>query len=190
MARRAIASSWTCEEAMSESATRERATVRYALRPCSLGYALVAVSEDGVCAILLGDARAPLVEELYKRFPLARLAQSEARDDRLVDAALALVDAPGEPVAFPISAQGTDFQKRVWRALRAIAPGRTANYAEIARAIGAPKAVRAVAGACAANPIAVAIPCHRVLRKDGALSGYRWGAARKKALLAREGVAV
>lgn len=163
--------------------------VRYALRRCSLGWALVGASGEGVCALLLGDSPDGLREEIRARFPRARLIETAADADGFVAAALALVERPAAPVAFPLDPRGTPFQKRVWRALRAIPPGETASYAEVARAIGAPRATRAVAGACAANPVAVAIPCHRVLRKDGALSGYRWGVARKKALLAREGAA-
>lgn len=169
---------------MTEASSSE--IIRFTLRPCSLGLAAVATSEKGVCAILLGDEEDALINELHRRFPRARLARSAEADTR-ADAALALVEAPQAPANLPLDARGTAFQRRVWEALKAIPPGRTASYADIADRIGAPKATRAVAGACAANPVAVAIPCHRVLRSDGALSGYRWGVERKRALLAREG---
>jgi AraC family transcriptional regulator, regulatory protein of adaptative response / methylated-DNA-[protein]-cysteine methyltransferase len=160
--------------------------IRVTLRPCSLGMAAVAVSEKGVCAILLGDDADALQHELQRRFPQASLRRG-VDSDNTAAAALALVDGQQPAGAFPLDARGTAFQRRVWNALQSIPPGRTASYAEIADGIGAPKATRAVAGACAANPVAVAIPCHRVLRSDGALSGYRWGVERKRALLAREG---
>jgi AraC family transcriptional regulator of adaptative response/methylated-DNA-[protein]-cysteine methyltransferase len=160
-------------------------TIRFSCRPCSLGRALVAASERGVCALLLGDDADALKEELSRRFPDARLHET-AVADRPVAAAFALVEAPSSRFDFPIDPRGTAFQRRVWAALRGVPPGCTASYADIARRIGAPTAVRAVAGACAANPIAIAIPCHRVLRSDGGLSGYRWGVSRKSALLERE----
>lgn len=160
--------------------------IRFALRPCSLGLALIATSEKGVCALLLGDDADALRAELRRRFPRTRLDETQTDPDGLIAAALALLDAPTARADFPIDARGTAFQRRVWAALRAIPAGSTASYAEIARRIGAPTATRAVAGACGANPIAVAIPCHRVLRSDGGVSGYRWGVARKRALLARE----
>jgi AraC family transcriptional regulator, regulatory protein of adaptative response / methylated-DNA-[protein]-cysteine methyltransferase len=160
--------------------------IRFTLRPCSLGMAAVAVSDKGVCAILLGDDADTLRDELQRRFPRASLRRG-ADTDNIAAAALALIDGRQPPTAFAVDARGTAFQRRVWDALQSIPPGRTASYAEIADTIGAPTATRAVAGACAANPVAVAIPCHRVLRSDGALSGYRWGVERKRALLAREG---
>ncbi len=163
-----------------------KAMIRFALRRCSLGLALVATNEKGVCAILLGDEADALRDELARRFPKTQPIETHADDDGLVAAALALLEAPASRPQFPMDARGTDFQRRVWAALRDIPPGETASYAEIARRIGAPTATRAVAGACGANPIAVAIPCHRILRGDGGLSGYRWGVARKRALLARE----
>ncbi len=161
-------------------------TIRFMLRPCSLGVAAIATSDKGVCAILLGDEEDAMIDELHRRFPRARLARSAESDSR-ADAALALVETPQAPATLPLDARGTAFQRQVWNALKTIPPGRTASDAEIAAKIGAPKATRAVAGACAANPVAIAIPCHRVLRSDGALSGYRWGVERKRALLAREG---
>ncbi|WP_330084171.1 methylated-DNA--[protein]-cysteine S-methyltransferase [Methylocystis iwaonis] len=160
-------------------------TIHYSLRKCSLGKALIAVSDKGVCAILLGDDAEALQDDLRRRFKKALLIE-DADGDALVDAALAMIERPNSPVAFPIDARGTDFQRRVWAALREIPPGHTTSYAEIARRIGAPKATRAVGSAIGANPVAVAVPCHRVLRSDGALSGYHWGADRKRVLLARE----
>lgn len=160
-------------------------TIRYSLSRCRLGWALVAVSEKGVCALLLGDAAETLREEIPRRFPNAILIETPSPDE-VATQALSLVDGSAASAAFPIDARGSDFQRRVWSALRAIAPGQTTTYAEIARRLGAPGSARAVAGAIAANPIAVAIPCHRVLRSDGGLSGYRWGVERKRALLARE----
>jgi len=162
--------------------------IRWSLRDCSLGKVLIATSDDGVCALLMGDDDEMLEKDLRSRFPCAHLAAPDRKGRRLVDAALVQIDAPGSPIDFPLDLRGSPFQKRVWAALRQIPPGETASYAEIARAIGAPAATRAVAGACAANPVSVAIPCHRVLRSDGALSGYRWGVERKRKLLAREGV--
>ena len=163
-------------------------TIRYALRQSSLGPAIIATSDKGVCALLIGDDADALHQELQRRFPKAQLASADAACERLAEAVLARIDAPGGPIDFPVDARGSAFQKRVWSALRNIPPGCTASYADIARAIDAPKATRAVAGACAANPVAIAIPCHRILRSDGALSGYRWGVERKRELLAREGV--
>lgn len=163
--------------------------IHYSLRRCSLGLALIARSDKGVCAILLGDDAEALREDLRRRFKKALLIE-DADDGALVDSALATVETPDAPIAFPIDARGTDFQRRVWAALREIPPGHTTSYAEIARRIGAPKATRAVGGAIAANPVAVAVPCHRVLRIDGRLSGYHWGTERKRALLARENVRV
>lgn len=160
-------------------------TIHYSLRRCSLGLALTAVSEKGVCAILLGDDAEALRDDLRRRFKKALLIE-EADGGALVDAALAMIERPDSRVAFPIDARGTDFQRRVWTALREIPPGHTTSYAEIARRIGAPKATRAVGSAIGANPVAVAVPCHRVLRSDGSLSGYHWGADRKRVLLARE----
>jgi AraC family transcriptional regulator of adaptative response/methylated-DNA-[protein]-cysteine methyltransferase len=162
--------------------------IRYGLHRCSLGLALVATSDKGVCSLWFGDDAEQLRDELRARFRNMPLIETRDEGDNLVAAALALIEAPSSPVAFPIDARGTAFQRRVWKALRDISPGRTASYADVARAIGAPTATRAVAGACAANPVAIAIPCHRVLRSDGALSGYRGGVERKRALLAREGI--
>jgi AraC family transcriptional regulator of adaptative response/methylated-DNA-[protein]-cysteine methyltransferase len=163
-----------------------RAEIRFAVGQCSLGAILVAMSGKGVCAILMGEDPDGLLRDLQDRFPKARLIGAEAGFEQTVARVVGLVEAPGLGLDLPLDVRGTAFQQRVWRALQAIPAGQTASYSDIAAAIGAPRAVRAVAGACAANPLAVAIPCHRVVRTDGALSGYRWGVERKRALLARE----
>jgi AraC family transcriptional regulator of adaptative response/methylated-DNA-[protein]-cysteine methyltransferase len=160
--------------------------VRFAIGQCSLGAILVAASERGVCAILLGDDPAALVHDLQDRFPNATLIGDDASFEQLVATVVGFVEAPGLGLDLPLDVRGTAFQQRVWQALRDIPPGRTASYRDIAQRIGAPTAIRAVAGACAANALAVAIPCHRVVHSDGTLSGYRWGVERKRALLERE----
>jgi AraC family transcriptional regulator of adaptative response/methylated-DNA-[protein]-cysteine methyltransferase len=182
------------------------------VRRCSLGLALVAATERGVCAVFFGDRAPGLQHELRRRFPRAtvgsmdrgtltgfrtsralapagkaRLRQREnAGLARLADRIVALVDAGGAGSDIPLDLVGTAFQQRVWRALREIPPGTTTTYSELARSIGAPRAVRAVGTACGANPVSVAVPCHRVLRSDGGLGGYAWGLPRKRALLAQE----
>jgi len=153
---------------------------------CSLGSILVAATERGVCAITLGDDPDALLRDLQDRFPSARLTGGDAPFERWVAKVVGFVEAPRLGLDLPLDVRGTAFQQRVWRALREIPAGSTASYAEIATKLGEPKAVRAVAQACAANALAVAIPCHRVVRKDGALSGYRWGVERKRELLKRE----
>ncbi|HEY4343884.1 MAG TPA: bifunctional DNA-binding transcriptional regulator/O6-methylguanine-DNA methyltransferase Ada [Parvibaculum sp.] len=160
--------------------------IRFAIGECSLGAILVATSSVGVCAILLGDDPAALARDLQDRFPQANLIGGDAEFEQLVAQVVGFVEAPGLGLNLPLDVRGTAFQQRVWQALQAIPAGKTASYAEIAKAIGSPAAVRAVAQACAANAIAVAIPCHRVIRNDGGLSGYRWGVERKRALLNRE----
>lgn len=160
--------------------------IRFAVGRCVLGDILVASSARGVCAILLGDDPGRLLRELQDCFPRAELFGGDERFERMVAQVVGFVEAPRKGIGLPLDVQGTAFQQRVWQALRRIPPGRTVSYSEIAQRIGAPKAVRAVAGACAANMLAVAIPCHRVVRSDGGLPGYRWGIARKRALLARE----
>ncbi len=162
------------------------AEIRFAVGQSSLGAILVARSERGVCAILLGDEPADLVRELEDRFPLATLIGGDAEFEGLVARVVGLVERPEVGLDLPLDVRGTAFQRRVWQALREIPAGTTASYTEIARRIGSPKAVRAVAQACAGNPLAVAIPCHRVVRQDGGLSGYRWGVERKQELLRRE----
>jgi AraC family transcriptional regulator of adaptative response/methylated-DNA-[protein]-cysteine methyltransferase len=160
--------------------------IRFAIGECSLGSVLVATSRIGVCAILLGDDPAALARDLQDRFPQANLIGGDAEFERLVAQVVGFVEAPGLGLDLPLDIRGTAFQQRVWQALQAIPAGKTASYAEIAEAIGSPAAVRAVAQACAANAIAVAIPCHRVIRNDGGLSGYRWGVERKRALLDKD----
>ena len=160
--------------------------IRYAIGTCSLGSVLVAASEKGVCAILFGDEPESLGKELQVMFPRARLIGGDKAFEELTGKVLAFVEDPAKGLDLPLDVRGTAFQHRVWEALRRIPVGSTASYAEVAEKIGAPKAVRAVARACATNRIAVAIPCHRVVRSDGGLSGYRGGVERKRALLAKE----
>jgi AraC family transcriptional regulator of adaptative response/methylated-DNA-[protein]-cysteine methyltransferase len=160
--------------------------IRFAIGECSLGSILVAATARGVCAILLGDNPQELAHDLERRFPKARLIGADAGFEELVAKVVGLVEHPGLGTELPLDVRGTAFQQRVWQALRRIPAGARATYAEIARAVGAPKAIRAVAQACGANALAVAIPCHRVVRTDGKLSGYRWGVERKRALLDRE----
>ena len=162
------------------------AEIRFAIGECSLGSILVARSARGVCAIMLGDEPEALARSLQERFPRAELIGGDAEFEELVAKVVGFIEAPGLGLDLPLDVRGTAFQQRVWQALREIPVGRTATYSEIAGRIGTPRAVRAVAGACAANALAVAIPCHRVLRTDGSLSGYRWGVERKRALLERE----
>jgi len=161
-------------------------TIRFAVGECSLGSILVAATEKGICTILLGDEPGRLVRELEDRFPKAELAGGEPEFESLVARVVGLVEAPALGHDLPLDIRGTAFQQRVWQALREIPAGETASYSGIAAAVGSPKASRAVASACAANPIAVAIPCHRVIRSDGAVGGYRWGIERKRVLLDRE----
>jgi len=163
--------------------------IRFAIGACSLGAILVAQSDRGVCAIALGDDPDALARELQDRFPNARLTGDDPAFARIVAQVVGFVEAPALGLALPLDLRGTAFQQRVWEALRALPPGTTASYAEVAARIGQPGAVRAVAQACGANPVAVAVPCHRVVRTDGALSGYRWGVARKRALIEREAAA-
>lgn len=160
--------------------------IRFAVGECSLGSILVAQSSRGVCAILLGDDPEVLMRDLQDQFPRAHLIGGDAGFEQLVARVVGFVEAPALGLDLPLDVRGTAFQQRVWQALRNIPAGSTASYTEIAKRIGAPKSVRAVAQACAANALAVAIPCHRVVRNDGALSGYRWGVERKRALLERE----
>ena len=160
--------------------------IRYGFGRSSLGGVLAASSERGICAILIGDDEAALLDDLARRFPKATLIRGDADYRHQVAQVVAMVEEPRRGLTLPLDIRGTAFQQRVWQALSAIPPGETRSYAELAAAIGAPRSVRAVAGACAANPIAVAVPCHRAVRGDGALAGYRWGIERKRALLARE----
>jgi AraC family transcriptional regulator of adaptative response/methylated-DNA-[protein]-cysteine methyltransferase len=162
-------------------------TIRFAIGECSLGSILVAASEKGVCAILLGDNPETLAMDFQNRFPQANLVGDDRDFENLVARVVGLIEAPKTGLDLPLDVQGTAFQQRVWQALREIPAGSTSSYSKIAERIGYPRAVRAVARACASNAIAVAIPCHRVLRNDGTLSGYRWGVERKRAMLDREG---
>jgi AraC family transcriptional regulator of adaptative response/methylated-DNA-[protein]-cysteine methyltransferase len=164
------------------------ACIRFAVGECSLGSILVAATDKGVCAIMLGDDPDALVRDLQDRFPQAQLLGGDEDFEHLVARVVGFVEAPARGLDLPLDVQGTAFQQRVWQALRAIPSGTTVSYTEIAERIGAPQAVRAVAQACASNAIAVAIPCHRVVRQDGSLAGYRWGVERKRALLEREAV--
>ncbi len=162
----------------------------FAVGHCSLGEILVAQSQRGICAILLGDDAQRLVEQLQDSFPNAELAGDDAQFARRMALVVGFVEDPALGLDLPLDIRGTAFQQRVWQALRSIPPGEAVSYTEIARRIGSPAAVRAVAGACAANILAVAIPCHRVIRRDGGLSGYRWGIERKRRLLCVEAKAL
>src|SRR6266568_3348947 len=159
--------------------------IRFAVGASSLGLILVAASDKGIIAILLGDGHDALLRELRKRFPKARFSAGGAAFVPLVTKVVDFVDAPGGGLNLPLDIRGTAFQQRIWPMLRAIPAGATMSYSQIAEHIGRPDAPRAVAQACGANPLAVAIPCHRLVRNDGALSGYRWGAGRKRRLLER-----
>jgi AraC family transcriptional regulator, regulatory protein of adaptative response / methylated-DNA-[protein]-cysteine methyltransferase len=162
------------------------AVIRFAVGEASLGAVLVAATDKGVCAITLGDDPEALVRDLQDRFPRAEFKGGDAEFERTIAEVVGLVEAPAQRLDLPLDIRGTAFQQKVWAALQTIPPGKTATYKEIARAIGQPTAVRAVAQACGANPLAIAIPCHRVVRSDGDLSGYRWGVERKRELIARE----
>ncbi len=160
--------------------------IRFAIGECSLGLILVAMSGKGICAILMGEDPNLITQDLQDRFPNANLIGGDRDFEKMVAKIVAFVEGPKVGLDLPLDVRGTVFQQKVWQALRKIPVGSTASYTDIAQRISAPKAVRAVAQACASNPIAVAIPCHRVLRNDGKLSGYRWGVQRKRMLLERE----
>jgi AraC family transcriptional regulator, regulatory protein of adaptative response / methylated-DNA-[protein]-cysteine methyltransferase len=160
-------------------------TIQYALGRCSLGTHLVATTANGICAVELGDTAPEVIAHLRRRFPDATVEQRHA--DEIMAAVAELLDGRSTSLAHPLDRHGTDYQRSVWDRLCGIPAGTTMTYLELARAMGDPGSLRAVAGACAANPLAVIIPCHRVLRTDGGLGGYRWGLARKRALLVREG---
>jgi AraC family transcriptional regulator, regulatory protein of adaptative response / methylated-DNA-[protein]-cysteine methyltransferase len=162
------------------------AKIHFATNECSLGAILVARSEKGICAITLGDEQDALVRDLEFRFPNATLVRGDGDFKELVARVVSFVEEPQMGLDLPLDVQGTAFEERVWQALREIPAGKTASYADVASRIGAPGSARAVARACAANKIAVAIPCHRVVRGNGELSGYRWGVDRKQALLTKE----
>ncbi len=163
--------------------------IRFAVGQASLGAILVASSRKGVAAILLGDDPDQLVRNLQDRFPKAHLIGADRDYEALIARVVGLVETPGTGLKLPLDVRGTAFQQRVWRALQEVPAGETVSYAELARRIGSPKAVRAVASACGANNLAVAIPCHRVVRTDGSLSGYAWGVERKRELIRREAMA-
>jgi len=160
--------------------------IQFAVSACSLGTVLVAQSAKGVCAILLGESPELLAYDLKQRFPKADICAGDSAFEDVIARVTTLIDKPGQGLGLPLDVRGTAFQKRVWKALQRIPAGETISYTSLAKRLGVPKAIRAVAGACAANTIAVAIPCHRVLRNDGTLAGYRWGIERKRALLKKE----
>ena len=162
------------------------ATVRFTVGVCSLGAFLIAWRAQGLCAILIDDQPASLIDALKRRFPAAAPGDNDPQSADMLAAVAAFIDDPSRDIDLPLAPFGTPFQHRVWRALREIPAGTTASYREIAERIGAPGAARAVARACADNPLAVVIPCHRIIRSNGALSGYRWGIDRKRKLLKRE----
>ena len=167
-------------------AAGEKAQIRFAVGECSLGSILVAQSDRGICAILLGDDPELLLQELQERFSRASLIGGDHDFEQLIAQVIGFVEEPARSLDLPLDIRGTAFQQRVWLALRELPVGSTASYSDIARAIGLPQSARAVAQACAANTLAIAIPCHRVIRSDGQLSGYRWGIERKRFLLERE----
>lgn len=162
--------------------------IRYTVQPCWLGWVLVAATPKGICAIAFGDTVAALTTQLQADFPKAQFCEGDWAFEGWVKQVLHLLEAPQQAVDLPLDIQGTAFQQQVWQALRTIAPGTTVSYGDVAKSIGKPQAVRAVANACANNHIAVAIPCHRVVGSDGSLRGYRWGRDRKQALLTKEAV--
>lgn len=160
----------------------------FAVKQSSLGLVLVATTERGICAILIGDTGEELVADLVRRFPNSIIDKASEQFDQTLDQVVNFIDAPKTDFELPLDIRGTVFQQRVWQELKKIPAGTTTSYSELAANIGAPSAVRAVASACAANPLAVAIPCHRAVRTDGNLSGYRWGLERKRALLKLESI--
>ncbi len=165
----------------------QSAVIRFAVGDCSLGSILVAESDKGICAVLLGDDPAALLRDLQDRFPKAELVGGDKAYEKRAAKVIACTENPRRNLNLPLDIRGTVFQHRVWKALQEIPCGSTASYTDIAEQLGQPKSVRAVAGACGANVLAVIVPCHRVVRSDGALSGYRWGIERKRELLKREG---
>ncbi|WP_278485619.1 bifunctional transcriptional activator/DNA repair enzyme AdaA [Achromobacter insolitus] len=167
----------------------EGVDIRFAVAQCSLGALLVAASDTGICEIALHEDPEQLVRNLQDRFKAARLIGADAQFEDWVAAVVGFVEDPSRGLDLPLDVRGTAFQRRVWQALREIPVGETATYTDIAERIGSPRAVRAVARACATNNIALAIPCHRVVRTDGSLAGYRWGIDRKRELIAREALA-
>ena len=167
------------------SRTPEKDVIQCTIGKCALGSMLIAISKRGICAITLGDDPKTLLRDLQDRFPKAELIRND-QPQTFTGAITSLIEDPHTHLPLPLDIRGTAFQRKVWNALEKIPRGETATYTDIARRIGKPKAIRAVAQACAANHLAVVIPCHRVVRSDGALSGYRWGVSRKAALLKSE----
>ncbi|WP_225314948.1 methylated-DNA--[protein]-cysteine S-methyltransferase [Marinobacter confluentis] len=163
--------------------------IEYATAPCFLGWVIVAVNDKGICAIEFGDDPSSLPAQVQQRFSKAQLEAGGPELSTIIDSVVSLIDAPDSDTQLPLDIQGTAFQQRVWNALRTIRPGQTASYTQVACKIGSPESVRAVAQACAANKLGFVVPCHRVVRSDGSLSGYRWGVERKRRLLEREGLA-
>ena len=161
-------------------------TIRYGIAPCFLGWMIVAATDRGICAIEFGDDPESLPAQVQERFPKAHLEEGGPEFSAMMEQVVAFVEAPERGIELSLDLQGTEFQERVWNALRQVPPGSTVSYAELAHRIGSPEAARAVARACATNRLAVAVPCHRVVRSDGRLSGYRWGVERKRMLLHRE----
>jgi len=176
----------TARDTLDAAAVERDLRVLFVVANSSLGSVLVASSDRGVCAVMLGDDPRELEQELRQRFPRAHIVAGDELVERLASQVVSLVEAPRGVLDLPLDLHGTPFQLQVWRALREIPSGATITYAELAERIGAPKSVRAVGSACGSNPVAVVIPCHRVLRADGKLSGYRWGVERKRELLRRE----
>ncbi len=160
-----------------------KTALQYAIGHCPLGWILVAHSSAGLCAVVLGDEPEALPGELQARFPQAELIRVDPAADEYLRQVIRLIELPQAGVEITLDIPGTPFQQRVWAALRQVPPGKTVTYSEIARQIGAPGAARAVGAACAANPAAIVIPCHRIVGGDGSLTGYRWGIERKRALL-------
>jgi AraC family transcriptional regulator, regulatory protein of adaptative response / methylated-DNA-[protein]-cysteine methyltransferase len=165
---------------------RETQTIRFAIGESSLGLVLVAQSDAGLRAVLFGDDAGELVRDLQSRMPGATLAVDAGGVQATLESVVDCIEAPHLTFDQPLDLQGTVFQTKVWRALRSVPAGSTVSYGELARRLGMPDSARAIAAACAANPLAVAVPCHRVVAADGGISGYRWGVARKRALLQRE----
>jgi AraC family transcriptional regulator, regulatory protein of adaptative response / methylated-DNA-[protein]-cysteine methyltransferase len=160
--------------------------IQFVVKPGWLGWVLIAATQQGICTITLGDTAEALTTLLQHQFPHAQIRESDPTFEDWIEQVIAFVETPQRGLNLPLDIQGTAFQQRVWQALQTIAPGSTSSYSEIAQQIGNPKAVRAVARACASNQLAVVIPCHRVVGSDGSLRGYRWGSDRKRALLERE----
>lgn len=161
-------------------------TIRFATGPCALGLILAATSKDGLCAVLFGDESRALIRDLRDRFPHANLIEGGPDAGQALEQIVGFIEKPVRKLDLPLDPRGTPFQQQVWQALRDVPAGTTVSYGEIAKRIGRPKEAKEVAEACAANAIAVAIPCHRIVKADGSISGYRWGVRRKRALLARE----